>query len=163
MILRKKHLGIAEAWFCRSFVDYPVPPILLIAHHFLQNNHQDLRGSEMKTIGNRQSLPFSGRTTTRTSEDHRGRKNHRLPAERPRFLRHNKDGWLSFPKPTCFLHNQEIWPFPPQQPRGSHLAGLPRHKRLSSGRMFPVRVPNQPLRSALDDYPNYSKRQFWGN
>ena len=137
---------MAEAWFCCSFVDYPVPPILLIAHHFLQNNHQDLRGSEMKTIGKR-----------RRSQR---KKKHRFPAERLRFLRHNKDGWLSFSKPTCFLHNQEIWPFPPEQPRGSHLAGLPRHKRLSSGRMFPVRVPNQPLRSALDDYPDNSKTQF---
>ena len=85
MILRKNHLGMEEAWFCCSFVDYPVPPILLIA-------------------------TISCRTTTRISEDQRGRKNHQFPTERPRFLRHNKDGWLGFPKPTCFLHKQEIWP-----------------------------------------------------
>ena len=128
------------------------------------------------------SLPtISCRTTTRISEDQRwkpleiGKVIH-FPAseqppgppkiaeeektERPRFLKTNKARWLSFPKPTCFLHNQEIWPFPPQQPRWSHLAGLPRHKRLSSGRMLPVRVPNQPLWSVLDDYPFFQKAVF---
>ena len=67
-------------------------------HHFLQNNHQDLRGSEMKIIGKRR----------RRSQR---KKKHRFPAERPRFLRHNKDVInKTWPQILISWHQFKTWP-----------------------------------------------------